>query len=145
VTAPVRGVCRMCGCSHFDPCPNGCAWADRAQTVCSECAPAAEAETAAVRARGRIRRNPALLGAFHRGFVVGWFAVLRVVGFTRRRLATKVEPEPNPYLAPSFRTLWDEGRARGFAERRAYLARHGEDAIDNEPRPFVYERARRHA
>lgn len=32
------GVCRYCGCSHFDPCFlefDTCAWADRSQRVCT--------------------------------------------------------------------------------------------------------------
>jgi hypothetical protein len=35
-----RGVCRRCGCSHFDPCmtPVGpCGWADRKRTLCTAC------------------------------------------------------------------------------------------------------------
>ena len=35
----VPGVCRWCGCTYGNPCANGCAWADRAQTLCTECAP----------------------------------------------------------------------------------------------------------
>jgi len=37
-----RGVCRECGCSHFEPCisANGvtCGWADREHTLCTFCA-----------------------------------------------------------------------------------------------------------
>ncbi|MEP7304181.1 MAG: hypothetical protein ABJA98_01560 [Acidobacteriota bacterium] len=33
------GKCRWCGCTHDRPCANGCGWADRAQTLCTECAP----------------------------------------------------------------------------------------------------------
>jgi len=37
---PLRsGVCRWCRCTWDDPCPPGCAWVDRAQTLCSACAP----------------------------------------------------------------------------------------------------------
>lgn len=31
------GVCRWCGCTYDDPCPPGCGWANRAQTLCTEC------------------------------------------------------------------------------------------------------------
>ena len=34
-----RGQCRWCGCTWNDPCPPGCSWANRQQTLCSECAP----------------------------------------------------------------------------------------------------------
>jgi hypothetical protein len=33
------GVCRWCGCTERDPCPGGCGWADRQQTLCTSCAP----------------------------------------------------------------------------------------------------------
>lgn len=35
----VPGRCRWCGCTHELPCANGCGWADRMQTLCSECVP----------------------------------------------------------------------------------------------------------
>jgi hypothetical protein len=31
------GRCRWCGCTEFAACPNGCAWANRKQTLCTEC------------------------------------------------------------------------------------------------------------
>lgn len=34
---PRPGTCRVCGCTHHQPCLEGCAWADRAQTLCSAC------------------------------------------------------------------------------------------------------------
>lgn len=33
----VRGVCRWCRCTHRDPCVAGCGWANRRQTLCTEC------------------------------------------------------------------------------------------------------------
>ncbi len=33
------GICRWCRCTYDNPCANGCAWADRAQTLCTECVP----------------------------------------------------------------------------------------------------------
>jgi hypothetical protein len=33
------GRCRWCGCTHERPCANGCGWANRQQTLCTECAP----------------------------------------------------------------------------------------------------------
>ena len=40
VTVPQRpGFCRWCRCSDERPCANGCGWADRAQTLCTECVP----------------------------------------------------------------------------------------------------------
>lgn len=32
-----RGVCRSCGCTEFDPCGEGCAWENKAQTQCTPC------------------------------------------------------------------------------------------------------------
>jgi hypothetical protein len=34
IGAPQRGTCRICGCTHFEPCPEGCAWADATETLC---------------------------------------------------------------------------------------------------------------
>jgi hypothetical protein len=31
------GTCRWCGCTERDPCPGGCGWADRQQTLCTSC------------------------------------------------------------------------------------------------------------
>lgn len=31
------GVCRYCGCSESDACPQGCYWLDGTMTVCSAC------------------------------------------------------------------------------------------------------------
>jgi hypothetical protein len=33
------GRCRWCGCTYHTPCEQGCGWADRAQTLCTECVP----------------------------------------------------------------------------------------------------------
>jgi hypothetical protein len=33
------GQCRWCHCTYDTPCANGCSWADRSQTLCSECVP----------------------------------------------------------------------------------------------------------
>lgn len=33
-----QGKCRFCGCTHHDPCPEGCGWADKAHTLCTICA-----------------------------------------------------------------------------------------------------------
>ena len=31
------GVCQACGCSHFDPCEEGCAPRDNSYTLCTSC------------------------------------------------------------------------------------------------------------
>jgi len=33
------GQCRWCQCTEERPCANGCSWANRALTLCSECVP----------------------------------------------------------------------------------------------------------
>jgi hypothetical protein len=59
------GVCRWCRCTYDNPCANGCSWADRTQTLCSECVPLDKAlETA------RGRRELAEFTQEH-GFLVG--------------------------------------------------------------------------
>lgn len=59
------GHCRWCGCTYDKPCANGCGWADRAQTLCTECVPL---DTAMKTARGRVE-----LAEFvqEHGFLVG--------------------------------------------------------------------------
>ena len=38
IAIPERpGRCRWCGCTEFNACPVGCSWANRQQTLCSEC------------------------------------------------------------------------------------------------------------
>ena len=34
--APWNAVCRICGCSWFNPCPGGCSWVE--PNLCSTCA-----------------------------------------------------------------------------------------------------------
>jgi hypothetical protein len=33
----VSGVCAVCGCSDYDPCPLGCGWTNQAETLCTAC------------------------------------------------------------------------------------------------------------
>jgi hypothetical protein len=33
------GRCRWCGCTYHEPCAAGCGWANRQQTLCTECVP----------------------------------------------------------------------------------------------------------
>ena len=35
---PKKGVCRVCGCTETTPCPGGCAWTDKTETLCTACA-----------------------------------------------------------------------------------------------------------
>jgi hypothetical protein len=44
------GRCRWCGCTETTPCANGCGWAERGQTLCTECVPL---DKAMQTARGR--------------------------------------------------------------------------------------------
>lgn len=34
---PRKGICRVCGCTETSPCPGGCAWTDKSQTLCTAC------------------------------------------------------------------------------------------------------------
>lgn len=62
------GVCRWCRCTYERPCANGCAWVDRAQTLCSECE---TIDTAIRTAKGRqalaefVQDNANDLGVLH--------------------------------------------------------------------------------
>lgn len=35
--APREPHCRICGCTHFRPCPAGCDW-DKGEDICTVCA-----------------------------------------------------------------------------------------------------------
>lgn len=35
LSAPTRGVCRVCGCTEARACDGGCSWLDDDQTVCT--------------------------------------------------------------------------------------------------------------
>lgn len=35
--ANVTGRCRWCQCTHRDPCPEGCGWANPGRTLCTAC------------------------------------------------------------------------------------------------------------
>jgi hypothetical protein len=47
----LAGICRVCGCTYEDGCPEGCGWADRPRTICTVCVELDE------RARKRRRRE----------------------------------------------------------------------------------------
>jgi hypothetical protein len=119
-----RGVCRMCGCSHFDPCPEGCGWADVQETLCTECAPIAKAESQALRAFGY---RGAELEAFHRGYIVGWFRIRKPRG-------------ANPYKQSNLVYAWNRGHNQGADGGRIFRQTFG--PVLNFPRPFVYQRPR---
>lgn len=34
----MKGICSVCGCTHDDPCDEGCGWANLKQTLCTACA-----------------------------------------------------------------------------------------------------------
>jgi hypothetical protein len=58
------GICQFCGCSHFNPCPQGCGWVNGDETLCTACTPV-------VKAWVRARLRPVARRAFARGFVAG--------------------------------------------------------------------------
>lgn len=37
-TAPIPGICQVCGCTWTRACEGGCRWANRERTICSNCA-----------------------------------------------------------------------------------------------------------
>lgn len=38
-----KGTCRECGCTEDNACPDGCAWADKTETLCTSCVGGKEA------------------------------------------------------------------------------------------------------
>jgi hypothetical protein len=147
---PAVDRCRFCGCSEFDACAAdngfeivGCHWIDRTQTVCSACAPAAKAETLALRTlmragyrstRPGIGEGLAFVEAFHLGFVVGWFQISKRSPYGRN-------PFPLKYSTPRGRRLsvlndaWYLGRNHGAEASRSYQRACG--PLTNAPRRAV--------
>ena len=135
----VAGICRFCGCSEREACVvddsleiRGCHWIHRTLTVCSACAPAAKAETAALAAYPAARGIPAqsvLERAYHQGFVVGWFSV-------RGRFAR------NPFGGkPEQAYSWTRGQRDGAEASRVYQRACG--PLPNAPRREVLVARRR--
>ena len=50
------GKCRWCGCTEDNACVGGCGWANRAQTLCTECT---DIDRLVRTARGRVRLTDA--------------------------------------------------------------------------------------
>lgn len=118
------GVCRFCGCSQWDACPGGCAWADHTATVCTTCVPAAtawrEAYTTLNQAgypsdhRGSADAL-AFSDALRHGFIVGWFGISPLSLFGR-----------NPYHRNLIaRAAWDLGLRQGTVRSAQHQAACG--------------------
>lgn len=91
------GRCRWCRCTHDTPCPNGCGWADRDQTLCTEC-------------RGvelfwgqQPARPGNMVRAFFRGFMAGSEDERSV-------------DQANPYRPGDTARFWSLGHAAGVKE-----------------------------
>lgn len=98
------GVCRWCRCSYFDPCPGGCGWANREQTVCTECV-----DVDREWKRLEDSRPPNMRRAFFRGFTAG--SVARYLeGVSSKRHTRSV----NPYAAGRTARFWNLGRDLGL-------------------------------
>jgi len=133
------GVCRFCGCSDIRPCPFGCAWTDRTETVCTTCSPAQAAERlmfAALRVAGYRSTRPgiaevlAFVETFHQGFVVGWFGISSRSPYGR-----------NPYARGREREAWDLGHRSGSEASRQFQRVCG--PLENAPRRDVLQVGRR--
>src|SRR3954463_4988662 len=129
------GICRFCGCSELDACVvddvvgfGACYWTDRAQRVCSVCAPAAKAEGQLLRAlrRGGWALTPAVVRALHLGFVVGWFDVSPRSAYGR-----------NPFAQPTPVRGWAAGQRAGAEARRVHVRLFG--PVTNAPRRPVLQ------
>ncbi|SFU51797.1 MULTISPECIES: hypothetical protein [unclassified Methylobacterium] len=91
IPSVVGMVCHACGCSHLDPCPDGCGWAS--DNLCTACAPGAGVEAAAPLPAGSVvvdgvtRHEPELSETEARAIVRG---ACRAVSTSE--LARPVEP-----------------------------------------------------
>jgi len=133
-----KGVCRFCGCSHFDPCPEGCDWAAGSnQMVCTECSAANLAEREAwtkLMPSRRLGASPFFV-AFHKAFVVGWFKVNAANPYRDYRTNNR----RGVTYSRAWQRFWREGHDAGAEARRIYTRAAG--PILNTPRRFVWQRA----
>lgn len=122
--ADVRGMCRQCGCTDFDPCGFGCAWTNRTQTVCTECEDIEKAEAHFLEQLTRAGTAPTgpQRVAFHIGWIVGWFKVRGKFG-------------ANPYVARSFAEEWNRGMHAAATMRADYVRLFG--PVLSKPRRVV--------
>lgn len=58
--------CRWCRCTYFDPCPEGCGWANREHTLCTACVNVDREWRRLI-----IGKVPNMRRAFFRGYLVG--------------------------------------------------------------------------
>lgn len=97
------GRCRWCRCTYTRPCPEGCGWADRAQTLCTACVEIDKAWNQQMRrvATPREQRTlTAMRPAFFQGFLVG-------AGDERQSFM------PKPYRDAKRRTWFTNGKTAG--------------------------------
>jgi len=96
------GRCHVCRCTHFYPCPGTCGWANRDQTLCTEC-------VAIARAFRRLTCHPqSMLRAFFRGYTAGADDERADVD------AVVVTPPRNPYPGRPRARYWDLGFGAGM-------------------------------
>lgn len=89
------GICRFCRCSHFNPCPEGCWWADRAETLCSACV-----DVDAAWRKVKLQQLPNMRRAFYRGFQAAQWQ-------------TEAQPAKNPYQPGRTALYWQIGFTAG--------------------------------
>jgi hypothetical protein len=93
----IPGQCRWCNCTEENACPDGCAWVDRAQTLCSGCAPIEQAW------KDQPHRVPNMRRAFFSGFLASgadrrWEDNARVLRSSARDI--------NPYASGNPQHQW---------------------------------------
>lgn len=86
------GRCRFCRCSWEEPCPQGCGWANRDQTVCTACVPIDKAW----------RRMPAQVPSMVHAFARGFFSATD----DERATETPLDRAANPYGASGSASRW---------------------------------------
>lgn len=105
------GTCRWCGCSHFEPCPEGCGWANTKQTLCTACVNVDREWR-----RLKSTRPPNRL-SFFRGFMAGSDDERAVdVGYSR--MAPQRPIASNPYRTGMRHRYWQLGFDAGAKEAR---------------------------
>jgi hypothetical protein len=122
------GLCRFCGCTYYHPCPEGCGWADRKQTLCTACVhvDAAFSRTVREAQRGLSAARRSSVSTFAQQFRHAFFR-----GFTAGADDERAVDRRNPYAKAPFargtenprRRYWQLGYDHARSEQGASATR----------------------
>lgn len=117
------GTCCFCGCSDFNPCPGGCGWSSREQTLCTECRDIQRAFVREARKVGSERHLAGMRRSFFRGYTAGADDE-RAIDFGLANTNSRGERPlpPNPYEGSDRARWWKLGFTLGEKWKSSHAA-----------------------